>query len=71
MCKHYRFLLTEKNRHYVNAPEYDNCVLCLAEKGPLTQAEVANYLGLSKMRVCQIEQAARQKLEKRLKKILN
>lgn len=67
MCKHY-FLLKEGHRHYIDSKEHGNCVLCLAEdKGPMTQAEIAGYMGLSKMRICQIEHQAIGKLKKRLK----
>ncbi len=68
MCKHY-LVLEENHRHFVEAEEYDNCVLCLSEtKGPMTQAEIASYMGLSKMRICQIEHQAVAKLKKKLKK---
>jgi transcriptional regulator len=67
MCKHY-LTLSEDHRHYVPSEEHGNCVLCLAEdKGPMTQAEIASYMGLSKMRICQIEHQAVAKLKKRLK----
>ena len=71
MCKHYTVPLEEKNRHFINSEENNNCVLCLSEKeGPMTQAQIAKYLGLSKMRVCQIEHQALAKLDKKMRKIL-
>ncbi len=72
MCKHYIEKLTEEDRHFINASDYNNCVLCLAEvKDGMTQAEIAGYLGLSKMRVCQIEHQALAKLSKKARKILH
>lgn len=71
MCKHY-LQLQEDHRHFVDAKDYGNCVLCLSEaKGPMTQAEIAGYIGLSKMRVCQIEHKAVAKLKKKFKKLYN
>ena len=72
MCKHYTVPLEKKDRHFINSEENNNCVLCLAEKeGPMTQAKIAEYLGLSKMRVCQIEHQALAKLDKKMRKILH
>ena len=72
MCKHYALLLVEEDRHYINSLEHNNCVLCLSEdRGPMTQSEIAEYLGLSKMRVCQIEHQAKTKLGKHLKRALH
>ena len=71
MCKHYATVLKKDNRHFVNEPKYDNCVLCLSEReGPMTQAQIAKYLNLSKMRICQIEHQAIAKFRKKIKKIL-
>ena len=68
-CSHYEKILIEEDRHHINAPEYNNCVLCLAgERGPLTQEEIAGYFGLSKMRICQLEKFALIKFNKKMKK---
>jgi hypothetical protein len=70
-CKHYSYDLIETDRHYVHFPYYNNCVLCTAEKeGRMTQEEIANVLGLSKMRICYIEKEAIRKLHKKLKRFL-
>jgi transcriptional regulator len=70
MCGHYTIKLQESDRHYIDSPEDNNCVLCLSErKGPMTQSEIASYLGLCKMRICQIERRAMHKLSKRIKPI--
>lgn len=72
MCKHYNNKLIKEDRHFIDASDHNNCVLCLAEMNDgMTQAEIAKYLGLSKMRVCQIEHQALAKLSKRAKKILH
>jgi len=69
-CRHYGYKLDEGDRHFIESEEHNNCVLCLVyDKGQMTQEEVASYFGLSKMRICQIEKKALQKLEKRLAKL--
>lgn len=69
-CKHYGRLLDQLDRHFIASEEHNNCVLCLVyDKGPMTQEEVASYFGLSKMRICQIEKKAIQKLNKRIAKL--
>jgi DNA-directed RNA polymerase specialized sigma subunit len=58
--------LREEDRHFINSEEHDNCVLCLVEaKGEMTQEQVGNYLGLTKMRISQIERQALEKFKKR------
>ena len=65
-CPHYSSL-GENHRHYLNEPKYSNCLLCLViEEGPIPQARIAEYLGLSKMRVSQIQRHAIRKVEKLL-----
>ena len=65
-CCHYREALKVDDRYYVNSIEHNNCVFCLVnEKGNMTQEQVGNYLGLSKMRISQIERQALKKLKKR------
>ena len=71
MCKHYAANLKKEDRHYIESEKHNNCVLCLAEdEGPMTQSKIAEYLGVSKMRVCQLEHQALAKLDKKMKKIL-
>ena len=40
-------------------------------KGPMSQEEIAGYLGLSKMRICQIEKIALEKFKTRMSRVLN
>jgi len=69
-CCHYREPLNEDHRHYINELKYNNCVLCVSEWcGPLTQDVISKYLGLSKMRICQIERIALKKMKKRIVKL--
>ena len=72
MCKHYYVDLSKEDRHFVDSPENDNCLLCLVNANPdgMTQAEIAGYLGLSKMRICQIEHQALNKIDKKIRKVL-
>ena len=71
-CGHYYKTLEEEDRHFINSPEHNNCTLCLVnDKGEMTQEEVSQYLGLSKMRVCQLEKLALKKFQKRMKKIVS
>ena len=65
-CKHYDFVLLDKDRDFISSKEHNNCVICLVEdKGPMTQEQVGKYLGLTKMRISQIERQAIQKLKKK------
>lgn len=69
-CRHYGYTLAKGDRHFIDSEKHNNCVLCLVyDKGPMTQEEVASYFGLSKMRICQIEKKALQKLERRMIKL--
>ena len=55
-------------RCWIDYPEDDNCINVAIEKhGALTLAEVAKRLGISLVRVSQIEKAALKKLSKRIK----
>lgn len=73
MCEHYDFELQKGERYYIKAPDNNNCLFCVIEENPdgMTQGQIAEYLGISKMRVCQIEHRAISKLDKRSKKILH
>lgn len=71
-CEHFDHVLDEEERHYIGSPEHNNCVLCLVnDKGPMTQEDVAKYFNLSKMRICQIEKRALEKLSKRIARFVN
>lgn len=68
-CKHYITKLNKGDRHFIDAEEFDNCVLCLVEaKGPMTLEEMAKYFGLTKMRMSQAVSRATKKLAKKLKR---
>mgnify|MGYP003121069384 FL=1 len=58
----------EKPRMWIDYPEDDNCALKSIEKhGAMTLEQVAKRLGISIVRVSQIEKAALNKLSKRIK----
>ena len=58
----------ENSRCYIDYPEDDNCINVAIEKhGAMTLEEVAKGLGISLVRVSQIEKQALQKLAKRIK----
>ena len=50
-------------RHWLESPEKMNCSVIAAEDGPKTLQEIGDYFGISRMRVCQIEKRAIQKLK--------
>ena len=66
-CKHSNGPITEEYRYHVFSEENNNCVLCLIENvgRPLSQSEVAEVLGVSKMRISQIEKIASKKFNRR------
>jgi len=58
----------EPCRCWIDYPEDDNCINVSIEKhGPMTLQEVAKRLGISLVRVSQIEKQALKKLSKRIK----
>tara|TARA_B100000282_G_C31679691_1_gene466110 strand:+ start:736 stop:945 length:210 start_codon:yes stop_codon:yes gene_type:complete len=55
-------------RCWIDYPEDDNCINVSIEKhGAMTLAEIAKRLGISLVRVSQIEKSALKKLSKRIK----
>ncbi len=63
MCKHYGKALPEDHRHFIASLPHENCLLCLVEaEGPMTQEQVAGYIGVSKERIHQIEKQALKKI---------
>lgn len=59
----------EDNRCWIDYPEDDNCIYTAIEKhGAMTLHEVSKRLGISLVRVSQIEKQALAKLAKRIKK---
>jgi transcriptional regulator len=67
-CNHRTKL--KKDRYFIKAEKYNNCVICLVNKvGALTQEEVGDYMGLTKMRISQVEKKAKEKFDKRMRKI--
>jgi DNA-directed RNA polymerase sigma subunit (sigma70/sigma32) len=70
-CKHYKHILRKEDRHFVDSAQHNNCVICLVDdKGKMTQEEVGNYLGLTKMRISQIERQALEKFKRRAARFL-
>ena len=58
----------EKHRMWIDYPEDDNCALKAIEKhGPMTLDQISKRLGISIVRVSQIEKQALKKLSKRIK----
>jgi hypothetical protein len=63
--------LAQKCRHWIDYDEDYNCSLVSADKGPLTLDEISKRMGLSLVRVKQIEDKALVKLKKRVAKTLH
>ena len=58
----------EEDRTWIDYPEDDNCIYTAIKKhGAMTLEEVAKRLGISLVRVSQIEKQALKKLAKRIK----
>jgi len=58
----------EECRCWIDFPEDDNCINTAIEKhGAMTLEQIAKRLGISLVRVSQIEKAALKKLSKRIK----
>ena len=50
--------------------EHLNCVIIAAAKGPMTLQQVGNIFNVTRMRICQIEKAAKQFLKSSPSKII-
>ena len=58
----------EDCRCWIDFPEDENCIYVAINKhGPMTLAQIAKRLGISLVRVSQIEKQALNKLSKRIK----
>ena len=58
----------EEDRNWIDYPEDDNSIYVAIKKhGPMTLDQVAKRLGISLVRVSQIEKQAIKKLSKRIK----
>ena len=58
----------EKERCWIDYPEDDNCIYnSIAKNGAMTLDQIAKRLGISLVRVSQIEKQAIKKLSKRIK----
>ena len=58
----------QESRSWIDYPEDDNCIYVAIKKhGAMTLEEVAKRLGISLVRVSQIEKQALSKLSKRIK----
>ena len=59
----------ENCRCWIDYPEDDNCInVAIKKHGSMTLAEIAKRLGVSLVRISQIEKKALAKLAKRIKK---
>jgi DNA-directed RNA polymerase specialized sigma subunit len=59
---------TEEDRSWIDYPEDNNCIYeAIRKNGPMTLEQVALRLGISLVRVSQIEKQALKKLSKRIK----
>lgn len=64
-CKHCN---GEKSRCWIDYPEDNNCIhVAIKKNGTMTLEEVAKRIGVSLVRISQIEKQALKKLYKRIK----
>jgi hypothetical protein len=49
-------------KQWINFPKGRNCMLVTTQAGPLTLNEIGKIYGLTRMRICQIEKSACQKI---------
>lgn len=70
MCKDGKLTCTKRSCRYwlKGVKEFQNCTLIAAEDGPFTLQKVGEFVGLTRMRVCQIEKNAIAKIESLLSK---
>ena len=49
-------------RMWINCKENQNCTLIASKKGPMSLQEIGDILGVTRMRICQIEKKVIEKL---------
>ncbi len=47
---------------WIKAEEHQNCTIIAAKKGPLSLQQIGDILGVTRMRICQIEKKVIEKL---------
>ena len=65
-------LICNKNncRYWINKKDSNNCCLIVVKEQPnLTLEEAGNIFGVTRMRICQLEKKAIEKLKDKLKSI--
>ncbi len=50
-------------RHWMESPEFNNCTILAANKGPMTLQSIGDIFGITRMRVCQIEKKILSKIK--------
>lgn len=49
-------------RMWINADAHQNCTLIATKKGPMSLQQIGDILGVTRMRICQIEKKVVEKL---------
>jgi len=49
-------------KFYINCRQFNNCTLIAADHGPKTLQEIGDIFGITRMRICQIQKRAIEKL---------
>jgi hypothetical protein len=49
-------------KFYINCSQFRNCSVIAADTGPMTLQEIGDIFGITRMRICQIQKRAIQKL---------
>lgn len=49
-------------RMWIKASEHQNCTLIASKKGPMSLQQIGEILGVTRMRICQIEKKVIEKL---------
>jgi len=49
-------------RHWIKCDNFQNCTLIASKKGPMSLQEIGNIMGVTRMRICQMEKRIVQKI---------
>lgn len=52
----------KKCRQWINCKENQNCTLIASKEGPMSLQEIGDIMGVTRMRICQMEKRIIQKL---------
>lgn len=57
-----KLCVNKECRQWIKSTENQNCTIIAAKKGPMSLQQIGDILGVTRMRICQIEKKVVEKL---------